>query len=70
MGAILTLKVPFTTAAADIHKYFFIVFQNDVSSESFVKQRIHKKYQALFSSKDKCNKLKCRWLVVLGFTAL
>ena len=25
--SILTLKVPITTAADDIHKYFFIVFQ-------------------------------------------
>ena len=24
---VLTLKVPITTAADDIHKYFFIVFQ-------------------------------------------
>ena len=51
------------TAADDIHKYFFIVFSEkirlDVSSESSAQQRIHKKNQALFSSKDKNKKLKC-----------
>ena len=61
----LTLKAPITTAADDIHKYFFIVFFSekiglDVSSESSARQRIHKKNQALFSSKDKSKKLKCR----------
>ena len=59
----LTLKEPITTAAYNIHKYFFIVFQRkirvDVSSESSAKQRIHMKNQALFSSKDECKKLKC-----------
>ena len=53
----LTLKAPITTAADDIHKYFFIVFSEkirlDVSSESSARQRIHMKNQALFSSKDK-----------------
>ena len=53
------------TAADDIHKYFFIVFFSekirlDVSSESSARQRIHMKNQALFSSKDKSKKLKCR----------
>ena len=65
----LTLKVPITTAADDIHKYFFIVFQRkirlDVSSESSARQRIHMKNQALFSSKDKSKKLKCRLLQFL-----
>ena len=55
----LTLKAPITTAADDIHKYFFIGFLEkitlDVSSES----RIHMKNQALFSSKDKSKKFKC-----------
>ena len=58
----LTLKVPITTAADDIHKYFFIVFLEkirlDVSSESMARQRFHMKNQALFSSKDKSKKLK------------
>ena len=27
LGGLLTLKVPIMTAADDIHKYFFIVFQ-------------------------------------------
>ena len=52
----LTLKAPITTAADDIHKYFFIVFLEkirlDVSSESSAKQTIHMKNQALFSLKD------------------
>ena len=34
----------------------------DVSSESSARQRIHMKHQAIFSSKDKCKKLKCRLL--------
>ena len=59
----LTLKTPITTAADDIHKYFFIVVQRkirlDVSSESSARQRIHMKNQTLFSSKDKSKKLKC-----------
>ena len=65
----LTLKVPITTVADDIHKYFFIVFSEkirlDVSSESSARQRIHLKHQALFSSKDKSKKLKCRLLQFL-----
>ena len=54
------------TAADDIHKYFFSVFLEKirlvVSSESSAWQRIHMKNQALFSSKDKSKKLKCRLL--------
>ena len=60
---ILTLKAPITTAADDIHKYFFIVFfekiKLDVSSKSSARQRILLKNQALFSSKDKSKELKC-----------
>ena len=37
----------------------------DVSSESSARQRIHLKHQALFSSKDKSKKLKCRLLQFL-----
>ena len=37
----------------------------DVSSESSARQRIHMKNQALFSSKDKREKLKCRLLQFL-----
>ena len=52
-----THKAPITTAADNIHKYFFIVFSEkircDFSSESSARQRIHMKNQALFSSKDK-----------------
>ena len=55
--AILTLKASIRTAADDIHKYFFIVFL-DVSSDS-------SENQALFSSKDKIKKLKCRLLQFL-----
>ena len=52
---------PITTAADGIHKYVFIVFffkkiRPDVSSESS---------QAVFSSKDKIKKLKCRLLQFL-----
>ena len=65
----LTLKAPITTAADDIHKYFFHCFSEkirlDVSSESSAMQRIHLKHQALFSSKDKSKKLKCRLLQFL-----
>ena len=51
------LKVPITTGADNIHKYFFHCFSEkirlDVSSESSARQRIHMKNQALFSSKEK-----------------
>ena len=61
-----TSVTPITTAADDIRKYFFIVFSEkirlDVSSESSARQRIHMKNQALFSSKDKSKKSKCRLL--------
>ena len=57
------------TAADDTHIYFFIVCQRkkrlNVSSESSARQRIHKKNQALFSSKDKSKKIKCRLLQFL-----
>ena len=50
-------------------KYFFHHFSEkirlDVSSESSARQRIHMKYQALFSSKDKSKKLKCHLLQFL-----
>ena len=58
----LTLKEPITTAADDIHTYFFIVFQRIIFSAN---QRIHMKNQDLFSSKDKSKKLKCRLLQFL-----
>ena len=64
----LNLKVPITTAADDIHKYYFHCFSGkirlDISSESCARQKI-KKNQALFSSKDKSKKLKCRLLQLL-----
>ena len=52
----LTIKAPITAAADDIHIYiYFYCFSEkiklDVSSESSAGQRIHIKYQALFSSK-------------------
>ena len=65
---VLTLKAQITTAADDIHKYFFIFLEKirlDVPSESSAEQRIHMKNEALFSSKDKSKKLKCRLLQVL-----
>ena len=57
------------TAADDIHKYFFFFFSEKirlaVSSESSARQRIHSNNPALFSSKDKSKKLKCRLLQFL-----
>ena len=65
----LTLQTPITTVADDIQKYFFHCFSEkirlDISSESSARQRIHMKNQALFSSKDKTEKLKCRLLQFL-----
>ena len=65
----LTVKAPITTAAEDIHINIFHCFSEkirlDVSSESFARQRSHMKNQALFSSKDKSKKLKCRLLQFL-----
>ena len=65
----LTLKAPITTAADDIHKYFYWFSEKlrlDVSSESSARQRIHMKNQALFSSSDKIKKLKSRLLQFLS----
>ena len=63
------LKAPVTTAADDIHKYFFSFFSEkmrlDISCESSARQRIHMKLQALFSSKNKVKKLNCRLLQFL-----
>ena len=58
---------PIMTAADDIHKYCFIVFQRnqDLMFQVNPRQRIHIKDQALFSSKDKSKKLKCRLLQFL-----
>ena len=65
----LTIKAPITTAADNIHKYFFHCFSEkirlDVLSESSVKLRIHLKHQALFSSNDRSKKLKCHLLQFL-----
>ena len=56
-----------STAAGDIHNYFFHYFSDKirpgVSSESCAEDS-HKN-QALFSSKDKSKKLKCRLLQFL-----
>ena len=67
-GTKFTLKAPITTAADDIHKYFHCFSEKirlGVSSESSARQRIHMKNQALFFSKDKSEKLKCRLLQFL-----
>ena len=66
---ILTLKVPIRTAADNIHKYFFIVFQrkydlmfqvNPLLAEDLLETSgLILKNQALFSSKGKSKKLKC-----------
>ena len=61
--ALLSLKAPITTAADDIHKYFYCFQEEirlDVSSESSARQRIHLKHQGLFSSNEKSKRLKCR----------
>ena len=64
----LTLKVPITTAADGILKYFSLFFfffffsekiRHDISGESSAKHRIHMKHQALFSSKDKSESVVC-----------
>ena len=65
---ILTLKAPITTAADNIHKYFHCFAEKIrlyVSSEPSARQRIHMKIQALFSSKEKSKKMKCRLLQFL-----
>ena len=66
---VLTLKAPITSAADDIHIYFFHCFSEkirlDVSSESSARLRIHMKIQGLFSSKGKGKKLKCHLLQFL-----
>ena len=55
---VLNLKAPVTTAADDIHKYFFIVFSEKIRLDVSARQRIHMKNQAIFSSKDKSKKIK------------
>ena len=69
MVFVLTLKAPITTEADDIHKYFSHCFSEkirlDDSSESSARQRIRLKNQAVFSSKDRSKKLKCRLLQFL-----
>ena len=56
------VMAPITTAADNNLEYFFIVFSEkirlDISCESSARQRIHMKYQALFSLKDKSKKIK------------
>ena len=66
---LLTLKALITTAADHIHEYFFYCSSKkirlDISCESSARQRIHMKYQALFSSKDKSKTIKSRLLQIL-----
>ena len=57
LGQEPTFTVPIMTAADDNHKFLFHWFS--------AMQRIHMKSQALFSSKDKSKKLKCRLLQFL-----
>ena len=61
MAIFLTLKAAITTAADDIHKYFFHYFSEkltlNISSESSARQRVHMKHQALFYMKDKSEKI-------------
>ena len=65
---VLTLKVPTRlqqTRFIHIFHCFSEKIRLDVSSESSARQRIHIKNQALFSSKDKSKKSKCRLLQFL-----
>ena len=60
-NTILTLKAPVATAADNIHKFFHCFSEKirpDVSSESSARQRIRMKNQALFSSREKNEKIK------------
>ena len=49
---VLTIRVPFTAAADGIHKYFFIVFfqeiRLDISCESSVQQYSHETSSLIF----------------------
>ena len=58
----LTLNTPITTAADDIHKHFLHCFLEKIRLDVSVNQ-------ALFSSKDKSKKIKCR-LLQFSFGAL
>ena len=70
-------KAPITTAADDIHKYFFIVFSEkirlDAASESSARQRIHMKKSSLIISeilkqkkkKKKKNVVCCNFCLAL-----
>ena len=54
--------MPITTAAEDSLEFFFHCFsekiKTNISCESSARQRIHMKYQALISWKDKSKKVK------------
>ena len=66
----LTLKVPITTAAEDINKYFFIVFLEKknrlvVQVNPLLSRGFTWKIKPYFFFKDKSKKLKCRLLQFL-----
>ena len=70
----LTLKAPITTAADDIHEYFFYCFSEkirlDLASESCARQRIHmKKIKPYFLRKMQKikNKMLSAAIFVWGF---
>ena len=66
MENLLFLGVPILKhIKVNIFSLFSEKIRLDVSSESSARQRIHMKNQALFSSKDKSKKLKCRLLQFL-----
>ena len=55
----MILKASITTAADDIHKYFFSEkIRLDISCESSARHKIHMKLQALYSSKNKSKTIK------------
>ena len=66
---VLTLKAPITTAADDIHKYFFIVYQRKKNLMFQVNPLLEdsdNKKQAFFLRNIKFKKLKCRLLQFLS----
>ena len=69
---LLSLKAPVATLADDSLEYFFILIffffekmRLDILCESSVRQRIHIKHQALFSSTVKVNKIKVSSAAIL-----
>ena len=60
----LTLKAPITTAAKDIHKYFFFVFLEKIKLDNSCESSSHET-SSLFSSKDESKKIKVSSAAIL-----